>query len=156
MSTGVEFVSCYIEGTKYPRATCHRHHLTPQHAGGSDDPSNLVWLSANSHQLVHRAAQMVKSRRLGSAQDLAMAAYNSPAQRKRFLSVVQSEVKASTEVAQGLREGKKETVVEVPIPRDAYMRLKLKVADQNAGRKQGTRVSIASYVSRLVQSHVCK
>lgn len=85
-----------------------------------------------------------------------MAAYNSPAQRKRFLSVVQSEVKASTEVAQGLREGKKETVVEVPIPRDAYMRLKLKVADQNAGRKQGTRVSIASYVSRLVQSHVCK
>jgi len=99
---------------------------------------------------------MIKAHRVGSAQDLAMAAYNSPAQRKRFLSVVQSEVQASTEVVQGVREGKKEVVVEVPVPRESYLRLKLKVADQNAGRKSGNKVSIASYVSRLVQSHVCK
>jgi NUMOD3 motif/HNH endonuclease len=33
----------------------HRHHIIPKHAGGSDDPSNLVTLTIADHALAHKA-----------------------------------------------------------------------------------------------------
>jgi hypothetical protein len=32
----------------------HRHHIIPKHAGGSDDPSNIVELSVAEHAEAHR------------------------------------------------------------------------------------------------------
>lgn len=32
----------------------HKHHIIPRHAGGSDDPSNLVELSVQEHAEAHR------------------------------------------------------------------------------------------------------
>jgi len=32
----------------------HKHHIVPKHAGGSDDPSNLVFLSVEEHAEAHR------------------------------------------------------------------------------------------------------
>lgn len=32
----------------------HKHHIIPRHAGGSDDPSNLVELSVEDHAEAHR------------------------------------------------------------------------------------------------------
>jgi len=145
-----DFVVCYIEGKQYPRAACHRHHLDPRHAGGSDDSENLAWLSATAHQLVHRAAQMIKAKKHGHAQDLAMSAYPSPAMRQRFMAVVQSEVEHSVE-AKEQGKGKSTIIVEVPFPRDEYARLKLLVADRRAG---GKKMSIHDYIARLVMNHV--
>ena len=34
--------------------TIHRHHIIPKHAGGSDDPSNLIDLSVEAHAEAHR------------------------------------------------------------------------------------------------------
>jgi hypothetical protein len=34
----------------------HLHHVKPRAAGGSDDPSNLILLCANCHQLAHSLA----------------------------------------------------------------------------------------------------
>lgn len=31
-----------------------RHHMTPVSRGGSDKPSNLVWLGWNKHDLLHK------------------------------------------------------------------------------------------------------
>lgn len=147
-----EFVTCYIEGKAYPRATCHQHHKNPRHAGGSDSPDNLVWLCANAHQLVHRAAQMIKAKKSGHANDLAMSAYPLPSIRQRFLEIVSAEV-LSSEVAEDAGKGRAFIVVEVPIPKEDYVRLKLKVSDQRAG---GKKVSISDYVARLVLAHLRK
>lgn len=32
----------------------HRHHILPRHAGGSDDPSNLIELTVEEHALAHK------------------------------------------------------------------------------------------------------
>jgi hypothetical protein len=32
----------------------HKHHIVPRHAGGTDDPSNLVLLSVEDHALAHK------------------------------------------------------------------------------------------------------
>lgn len=32
----------------------HRHHIIPRHAGGTDDPSNLVELTVEEHAEAHR------------------------------------------------------------------------------------------------------
>jgi hypothetical protein len=36
------------------RSKTHRHHILPKHAGGSDDPSNLVDLTVEQHAEAHR------------------------------------------------------------------------------------------------------
>ena len=147
-----DFVTCYIEGKSYPRATCHVHHKNPQHAGGSDSPENLIWLCANAHQLVHRAAQMIKARKLGHAADLASSAYPLPAVRQRFLEIVNVEVSSSKE-AEESGKGKTSILIEVPIPKADYAVLKLRVADY---RHQGKKISISDYVARLVLAHIHK
>lgn len=147
-----EFVSCYIEGKSYPRATCHIHHKNPQHAGGSDSPENLIWLCANAHQLVHRAAQMIKARKAGHAADLASSAYSLPAVRQRFLEIVNTEVSSSIE-AETTGKGKSFITIEVPIPKEDYAKLKLRISDS---RVQGKKVSISDYVARLVLAHIRK
>ena len=152
MTDAVELVICYIEGRTYPRATCHLHHKKPQHAGGGDSAENLVWLSANAHQLVHRAAQLIKANKKGHALDLASTAYPFPAPRQRFLEVVDVEVQSSL-AAREAGTGSASVVVEVPIPRADYAKLKLLVADYNV---RGKKISISDYVARLVLSHVHK
>lgn len=147
-----DFVLCYIEGKTYPRAACHRHHLDPRYTGGSDSPENLVWLSANAHSLVHRAAQLVKTGRSGHAQDLAMKAYPAPAIRHRFMSVVKSEVEAF-HVAKETGTGKSEITMEIPIPVNHYAKLKLLVSEK---RIDGKKVTIQEYVQRLILDHVYK
>ncbi len=32
----------------------HRHHIIPRHAGGTDDPSNIVELTIEEHAEAHR------------------------------------------------------------------------------------------------------
>lgn len=148
MST--EFVVCYIEGRRYPKASCHVHHLKPRHAGGGDQSENLVYLSANAHQMVHRAAQMIKAGKVGHANDLAMAAYPSPAPRHRFMEVVQTEI-VESKAASESNTGRDHVVVEVSIPRADYAKLKLLVSEKSV---KGRKVSISDYVKNLVLSHV--
>ena len=31
----------------------HKHHIAPKHAGGTDDPDNLVYLSVKEHAIAH-------------------------------------------------------------------------------------------------------
>lgn len=147
-----DFVICYIEGKRYPRAACHRHHLDPRYTGGSDSPENLVWLCANAHSLVHRASQFVKSGKQGYAQDLSMKAYPSPAMRHRFMAVVRSEVEAA-QIAKTEGRGKSEIVMEIPIPVDDYAKLKLLVSDR---RIDGKQIPLKEYVQRLILDHVYK
>lgn len=143
-------VRCYIEGKIYPRAACHRHHIAPQHAGGSDHQENLAWLSATAHSLVHRAAQLVKTGRRGQADDLAMRAYQSPAMRHRFWGVVNQEVAASHKAAES-GDSRDEITMEIPMPSGEYAKLKQYVSDL---RVDGKRVPIQDYVRRLVLSSI--
>jgi hypothetical protein len=40
----------------------HKHHIIPRHAGGSDDPSNLIEVTIEEHAKLHydRYLEMVK------------------------------------------------------------------------------------------------
>lgn len=152
MTSPSDLVPCFIEKKDYPRAGCHVHHRNPRHAGGSDAATNLVWLCATCHQLVHRGAQMVKANRKGDMADLAMLTFPAPAPRQRFLEVVQQEVEASAH-AKEAGIGRKDVVVEVPIPREDYERLKRLVSDYKAN---GKKLSISNFVARLVLAHVNK
>lgn len=147
-----EFVTCYIEGKQYPKDTCHLHHKNPRHAGGSDSSENLVFLCANAHVLVHRAATMIKAGKPGLAQDLASSAYPLPAPRQRFTEIVNTEVMSSSKAAEE-GTGRSHVTIEVPIPKDEYALLKLKVSEQ---RVNGKKVSIHDYVARLVLNHLRK
>jgi hypothetical protein len=37
-----------------PSVALHRHHITPKHAGGSDDKNNLVTVTRSEHEQLHR------------------------------------------------------------------------------------------------------
>ena len=47
----------------------HRHHILPRHAGGSDDPDNLVLLHPIDHAIYH----LVRYRMVGDYRDLCAA-----------------------------------------------------------------------------------
>lgn len=146
-----DFVTCYVEGKVYPRDSCHVHHRRPRHAGGGDEKENLVYLSANAHQLVHRVAQLCKSGQKGRADDLTMAAYPAPALRARFMEIVQEELRSSM-MAELTGDVRDHVTVEVPVPREVYNRLKLKVQDVKT--KSGAKMSIMDYVQKLIIAHV--
>jgi hypothetical protein len=95
---------------------------------------------------------MIKAGRKSHAADLAMISYASPAQRQRFMEIVNTEVQSSL-VAKEAGTGRAEIVVEVPIPRDEYAKLKRLVAETKSG---GKKISISDYVARLVLAHVHK
>ena len=40
----------------------HKHHIIPRHAGGSDDPSNIVELTIEEHALAHKKLFFIYSR----------------------------------------------------------------------------------------------
>ena len=145
-------VHCYIELKRYPRAACHRHHVAPQYTGGGDESANLVWLSANAHALVHRAAQLLKTGKEGHAKDLARQAYRTPAARKRFWDVVLEEVRADHSSTDS-GEHRDVITLEVPMPYDEYQRLKLMVSDI---RVNGKKMPVQEYVKRLLMSQVQK
>ena len=37
------------------RTILHKHHIIPKHAGGTDDPSNLIYLTVEDHAEAHRS-----------------------------------------------------------------------------------------------------
>lgn len=37
-----------------PEGYCEQHHILPRSLGGSDDPTNLVWLTAREHFVAHQ------------------------------------------------------------------------------------------------------
>lgn len=142
-------VSCFVEGKVYPRAGCHVHHRNPRHAGGTDSSSNLVWLCATCHQLVHRASQMIKAGRSGSAADLADTTFPSPKQRQRFLEIVREEISASLEAEENGR-GSATILMEIPIPREEYNKLKELIRARQGKKK----VSIATYCAGVLLTHI--
>jgi len=36
------------------RTILHKHHIIPKHAGGTDDPSNLIYLTVEEHAEAHK------------------------------------------------------------------------------------------------------
>lgn len=49
-----EIAPCQCVKVHRPKQSMtHIHHIHPRNKGGSDDPSNLVWLCPNAHYNVH-------------------------------------------------------------------------------------------------------
>jgi hypothetical protein len=46
-----------------PEGYVERHHAIPRHAGGSDEPENVVWLTAREHFVAHMLLAMGGSRK---------------------------------------------------------------------------------------------
>lgn len=53
--TSIHSMSIYYQGdTAMSRTLFHKHHIIPRHAGGTDDPSNLIYLTVEEHAEAHR------------------------------------------------------------------------------------------------------
>lgn len=146
----MEYIKCYIHDSIFPRATCHLHHESPRYTGGSDDPDNLVWLCANCHTLVHRAASLVLLNRSGEVDQLEFF-YDNERARGRFREVFGEIVLADIKTMDSKR--REFAPVRIDVRSDVYSRLKLLVADT---RYYGRRMSIERYLNMLIEDHLKK
>ena len=118
--------------------------------GGQDDPSNLVYLCANCHTLLHRCAQLFTANKIGIANDLAMSAYPTPASRERFLSLVKT-IMSSSATAEDFDLGKEKAVVFVNLEHSAHIRLKTLA---NERKINGRKVGVSKYIEELINKHL--
>ena len=65
-------VMCYVHGMPFPRSACHEHHEMPRAAGGGDEATNLTFVCATCHNMIHRCAEAILGSRMGMANDLAL------------------------------------------------------------------------------------
>lgn len=90
-------MSCYVCPWAGSERLAHEHHIVPQAAGGSDDPTNLIWLCAGCHHNIHAIGYALQHRRRAEAIDLLNQTYTHPPMRKRVHDLA---VTAAQELAQ--------------------------------------------------------
>lgn len=131
----------------------HRHHVTPQGFGGADTEGNTVWLCASCHDLLHRLANFVLSKKNGLAQDLANQYLpNSPAARQRLWKLVKEAATAmETHIPEAGED--EEILLSLSIPRSLHHQLKT-LAQDYFHSKSGRRVGLYRYCVEVLTKHV--
>lgn len=145
------FILCYVHGTNLPRAGANEHHIVPQAAGGTDDPSNLVWLCATCHNVLHRCEEHLQAGRAGVVRDIISSAYTGARSRSRMERLVQEAAKAFAAADEAGVAG--DGILE--IPRALFDLLKM-AARETKDPQTGRRASVQGYVLRLIQGHLRK
>lgn len=148
----MDFVVCYVHNKKYPRSTCHDHHITPRASGGLDYKDNLVWLCANCHTLLHRCIQLYTKGKKGLANDLAEQSYDVPVIRQRFMSLVKDAVDAAS-IAQAFGLKKAKALCSLELDHDVYHKLKILAYER---KEKGRRVGITRYIEVILIDHLRK
>ena len=140
----------------------HEHHVHPQGYGGEDDPKNLVWLCGSCHDLVHRLAHMIKSKKRGQAVDLAFQYQTSqnlsPAAKKRLLDLSQVVAVAMEtyvpEAGDDLDILEQDRVlVQLALPRSIHTSAK-SLAQGCTNPKSGRPMGLYRYLELVVINHV--
>lgn len=138
-----------------PNEYCERHHVIPKSLGGSNDASNLVWLTAREHFVAHRLLahihgkpmwfalwRMATSKRYGS---------RSYAKIREKVISSRSGVPLSSETRRKMsivRKGKKPTAAAIAARRQGLMGHKVTEETRNKIRE-----SLAAYSRPVIQLH---
>lgn len=136
-------VQCCLCPWAGSRRLSHVHHVKPQGAGGSDDPSNLAQTCAGCHAKVHAIGYALLYRRASEAVDLLNA--NFPAPKHRALAKAMAEI-AALEFAQNRESGGPEIhKVILEIPHDLFVVLQAAARDKGVGVQK----FLMAYIHRL-------
>lgn len=150
-----QIARCHVHGGN-PISTklLHRHHVVPQGYGGPDTEANTVWICASCHDLLHRMAHFVLSKKQGIAQDLASQHLpNSPAARQRLWKLTASAANAMQTHIPEAGESSEEILMSLSVPRALHHRLKT-LAQDHFHAKSGRRVGLYRYCVEVLKKHV--
>lgn len=155
-----QMASCYVhQGAPVDTRLLHEHHKHPKGYGGSDDPDNLIWLCGSCHDLVHRLANYLRSKKIGLVSDLAYQYQTSqnlsPAGKQRLLELAKVAALSMDEFDPELMELDEEdtVLVQLPIPRSIHTQAKQLAAQyKNPGGKR--QMGLYRYLVTVITSHV--
>lgn len=145
---------CYVHGTPFPRSACHEHHEMPRAAGGGDEATNLTFVCATCHNMIHRCAEAILGSRMGMANDLALQySPNALPMRERLLRLAGYAADMLKAADEDPDAGPDDVMLQVVVPKEIAKRLKLVIADRRAN---GRRVSMQAFLLALIVQQVQK
>jgi len=140
------YVTCYVHGTKVPRAAANSHHVTPQAAGGTH--GETVWVCASCHTVLHRISEQMVQGKTGVANDIANQYAPTPAMRRRLMRLVDSSATSMQAVNEGEIPGRDEVIIQVALPAEVAKRFKLMVGDI---RISGRKIGVSRFLRLLIE-----
>lgn len=142
-----DLVSCALCPWAGSKRLAHVHHIRPQGAGGSDDPTNLATICAQCHVTVHAIGYALLYRRASEAVDLLNANFSRP--KHRALAKTMAEI-AALEFAQNKERGGPDVhKVTLEIPHAQFAVLQALARDSGMGVQR----FLMAYIDRLNQRH---
>jgi len=159
-------MKCHIHGgSDVGKNLLVKHHVHPQGFGGPDVPSNIVFICASCHDLLHKIAEALYSKNQGKATDLANQYLpNDPRRRSVLLKLSTTAATAKRDyleknpnyVPEDPSEGEiEERTIQVALhlPESLHQRLKVKASDYTHP-KTGRKVGLYRYIEEILKAHV--
>jgi len=154
----IQTANCHVHGgDQIDTRLLHEHHIVPRGYGGEDTSTNTVWLCGSCHDIIHRMAHWINTKKTGLAKDLAMQYIpRRPAARDRLFELAQTVAKAMTEFSPEIGELDDEddlVIVQLHIPASLHRKLKTLASNykhSNSGRKMG----LYKYITNVLRNHV--
>ena len=130
-----------------PLATAQDHHRTPRAFGGTDDPSNRVWLCASCHARLHRVQDFLVGGKVASATELCQAIFPTDARARGELWTFANEAaRAELEVKDVFATHKTHVKVTLNMEIEVWALVKALAKER--------RTSAADYAAHLLRSAV--
>jgi hypothetical protein len=151
-----DVASCWVHRQKtVPLLFLHEHHKHPQAYGGEDDPTNLIWLCTECHDLLHRLATMNTSGRGGEVQDaLSLYLPEYPAARERLSELIHNVLEAKAAFGSELATGEaSDTPIDLTVTISRSIHAKLKALSQDWVHQSGRRSGLAAYAAAVLTAH---
>jgi hypothetical protein len=141
---------CFICRTTQPKMVLNVHHVRPQAAGGSDDPSNLRELCQRCHDALHSTELALRNpKRAGTIEDQLATLYpNDTGARVRCLELARHAHHWFRQKREGALAPNPNATDRIQVSLSSSQKVLLKTAAKDAG------MSMADYVTTLVVSHL--
>lgn len=144
---GDRIVGCTVCDWRGYRSLAHEHHIIPQAAGGTDDPTNLVMLCATCHHALHMIGLDILNGKTNRARDRLALQWPEPARREQATHLANT---VAEEFAEKRRKGPpEEHMVQLMLDHDTFAHLKL-LAQKHPG-KPGVARFIKMQLAALVE-----
>lgn len=154
----IQTAVCHVHGgDPVDTRLLHEHHVVPRGYGGEDEPSNTVWLCGSCHDIIHRMAHWLNTKKTGLAKDLAMQYIpRRPGARKRLLDLAQTVAEAMTEFTPQIGELDDEddlVIVQLHMPASLHRKLKT-LASNHKNPNSNRKLGLYKYILNVLRNHV--
>lgn len=151
----MQLFQCTLCEEKFPTEFKNNHHRIPKFAGGSDEDSNMEYLCAGCHQILHAIARMLNNpKKMGMVDDYITLYYSESNQKVHCKELAFLIVKYKTYKDEGkldLSEKKMQIPIELPLLYHTVLRTTAnECRDGDTKRKMG----MSKYIKLLIMSHL--